>query len=494
MAHFVFVLLFLLLAPAIVLVLLLRNRRQSLRLPPGPKPWPVIGNLLQIGPMPHATFARLAQTHGPLISLRIGTQLLVVGSSPDAATAILKTHDHHLSGRSVPHVSFARDPDLNRDSIAWSTHCSDQWRSLRSLVRTELFSTKVVAEDGRQSMIREDKAHDMTSFLSKNRGEEVRIRELVFKFTFNALANVYMSADLIGDEWAPSRVVRDMMELHGALNISDLYPALGFLDLQGLRKRTAECVSKLRELWDPIVFRRNNSSGSISSTSDFLDVLLDSGFSDKQISYTFVELLAAVSDTTSATMEWAMSELIANPKTLTACRQELDDKFPKGHTVKESDLAQLPYLRACVKETLRLHPPAPLLLPRRAAKDCHVMGYTVPKDAQVLVNVWAVARDPRYWEEPLRFKPERFVEGGSESDVDYKGNHFEYLPFGSGRRICSGLPMAMRKVQLAVATLVHGFEWSLPAGMVAEDLDMDEKYGVTLMKLNPLVLIPTPRD
>ncbi|CAI0398939.1 unnamed protein product [Linum tenue] len=205
------------------------------------------------------------------------------------------------------------------------------------------------------------------------------------------------------------------------------------------------------------------------------------------------ELLAAVSDTTSSSMEWALAELLKNPETMTAARREFDDKFPKCHVIKESDLAYLPYLCACVKETLRLHPPAPLLLPRRAATDCHVMGYTVPKAAHVFVNVWAIGRDPRYWEDALSFKPERFLVGGSERDVDYKGSHFEFLPFGSGRRICSGLPMAVRKVQLAVATLVHGFDWSLPAGMAAEELEMDERYGVTLMKLNPLVVIPTPR-
>ncbi|CAN0891662.1 Corytuberine synthase [Linum grandiflorum] len=284
-----------------------------------------------------------------------------------------------------------------------------------------------------------------------------------------------------------------MMELHGALNISDLYPALSFLDLQGLRKKTNECVRNLREMWDPIISRRVEAT---RSTRDFLDVLIESNFSIDQISYMFVELLAAVSDTTSATMEWAMAELLKNPKTIATARRELESKFAtmSNHTVKESDLADLPYICSCVKETLRLHPPAPLLLPRRAAKDCQVMNYTIPKGSQVFVNVWAIARDPHYWEDPSQFNPERFLKGSINDEVDYKGNHFEYLPFGSGRRICSGMSMAMRKVQLVVATLVHEFDWSLPMGMVAEDLDMDEGYGVTLIKANPLVAIPTPRS
>ncbi|CAN0891661.1 Cytochrome P450 76C2 [Linum grandiflorum] len=291
------------------------------------------------------------------------------------------------------------------------------------------------------------------------------------------------------------------MELHGALNISDLYPALSFLDLQGLRKKTNECVRNLREMWDPIISRRveargmNNANDSPTrSTRDFLDVLIDVSNIDisdkkKSICVCMQELLAAVSDTTSATMEWAMAELLKNPKTIATARRELESKF-----VKESDLADLPYICSCVKETLRLHPPAPLLLPRRAAKDCQVMNYTIPKGSQVFVNVWAIARDPHYWEDPSQFNPERFLKGSINDEVDYKGNHFEYLPFGSGRRICSGMSMAMRKVQLVVATLVHEFDWSLPMGMVAEDLDMDEGYGVTLIKANPLVAIPTPRS
>ncbi|CAL1371332.1 unnamed protein product [Linum trigynum] len=472
---------------------LLRNRRPSVQLPPGPKPWPILGNFLHVRSMPHVAFSQLSQAHGPLISLRLGTQTVVIGSSPEAASEILKTHDHDLSGRSVPHVSFARDPALNRDSIAWSTHCTDHWRSLRSMVRAELFTSKAVDQ---QSGIRENQAREMARFLNRRQGEEVRIRDVAFAYTFNGLASTYVSRDLVqlegGGSERMSGIVREMMELYAAPNISDLYPSLCRLDLLGMRKRTKRCVAKMKELWDPLISGRREAKqngGGHCPDRDFLDAMLDSGFSDKAISYTFVELLAAVSDSTSSSMEWVLAELLNNPETMAAARREFDDKFPRGHVIKESDLADLPYLCACVKETLRLHPPAPLLLPRRAAKDCHVMGYTVPQGAHVFVNVWAIGRDPRYWEDALSFKPERFMVG----DVDFKGSHFEYLPFGSGRRICTGLPMAVRKVQLAVATLIHGFDWALPAGMAAEDLEMDERYGVTLMKLNPLVVIPTPR-
>ncbi|XP_031286838.1 probable (S)-N-methylcoclaurine 3'-hydroxylase isozyme 2 [Pistacia vera] len=157
--------------------------------------------------------------------------------------------------------------------------------------------------------------------------------------------------------------------------------------------------------------------------------------------------------------------------------------------VTEENLANLPYLYACVKETLRLHPPAPLLLPHRAIEDCEVMKYTIPKDSQVFVNVWAIARDPTIWEKPLSFKPERFL----NSSLDYKGYDFQYLPFGSGRKICAGMPMAIRQVQLGLASLIHHFEWSLPDTMKPQKLDMNEKFGVTLLKLQPLVVISKAR-
>lgn len=195
-----------------------------------------------------------------------------------------------------------------------------------------------------------------------------------------------------------------------------------------------------------------------------------------------------MSDGTASTVEWAMTELLKNPGAMNKIREELEQQIAEDF-VREEDLVKLPYLYACVKETLRLHPPAPLLLPHRAIEDCEVMQYTIPKDTQVFVNVWAIARDPTIWETPLSFKPERFL----NSNVSYKGNDFQYLPFGSGRKICAGMPMAIRQVQMTLASLVHKFEWCLPDTVKPEEIDMNEKFGVTLLKLNPLVVIPKAR-
>lgn len=189
-----------------------------------------------------------------------------------------------------------------------------------------------------------------------------------------------------------------------------------------------------------------------------------------------------------------MAELIKNPESMEKVVEELEGIVLNQDSVKESNLLKLSYLQACIKETLRLHPPAPLLLPHRASESCQVMNYRIPKDAQVLVNVWAIGRDPSIWDEPLKFKPERFLNSAA---MDFnKGNDFELLPFGAGRRICPGLSMAARHVPSVLASLIHCFDWSLPQAKddhQQQQLDMNEKFGVTLQKEKPLLLIPKSR-
>ncbi|XP_047261000.1 geraniol 8-hydroxylase-like [Capsicum annuum] len=182
-----------------------------------------------------------------------------------------------------------------------------------------------------------------------------------------------------------------------------------------------------------------------------------------------------------------MAELLRKPEELNKVRQEIIQQIGTERPVKESDINKLPYLQAVVKEAMRLHPAVSLLLPHKAQKDIEVLGYTVPKGTQVLVNAWAIGRDPKSWVRPLEFLPERFI----ESSVDYKGRDFEYIPFGAGRRICPGLPLAIRMVNLMLASIIQPFNWTLPDGMAPEKLDMEEQFGVSLRKATPLVAIPS---
>lgn len=198
------------------------------------------------------------------------------------------------------------------------------------------------------------------------------------------------------------------------------------------------------------------------------------------------DLFIAGSDTSGSTTEWGMAELLHNPKIMKKARNEVIQIIGKSNQVNESDIPSLPYIQSIVKETLRLHPPVPLLLPYIASNDVEINGYTVHKGNQVLVNAWSIGRNPEFWDDPLVFKPERFM----DSNVDFKGRDFEYLPFGAGRRICPGIPLANRMIVLMLAVLLHSFEWELPEGVGPDALDMREQYGITLKKLVPLYAVP----
>ncbi|KAM3343837.1 corytuberine synthase-like [Capsicum galapagoense] len=442
------------LLPLIFFIFRVFKSSKITQLPPGPTPWPVIGNIFHMGKMPHITLTNFAKAYGPIISLKFGTKWLVVGSSPSVAIEILKTHDRILSARHVPNAVPSEGSDLEKTSLGWNSGCSSRWRYLRTLCKTELFSGKVLES---QACLREKKVKELVEFLRSKEGQVVNIGELVFATALNMLSNVLISKDMANfDNETEDGDIRNLF----------------------------------RSKWEPILEeRRNSRENGSSSQQNFLETLLDNDFTNDCIHQLFMELLSAGSDTSTSTIEWAMAELIKNVEPMKKVQEELEIELSKSDYLKESQLLQMSYIQACVKETLRLHPPAPLLLPHRAIESCQVMSYTIPKDAQIMVNVWAITRDPLIWEEPEMFRPQRFL----RSDMDFKGNDFEFLPFGAGRRICPGLPMAAIKVPLVLASLVHFFDWELPHGKCPAELDMTEKIGVTLQKKEPLLLIPKAR-
>lgn len=188
------------------------------------------------------------------------------------------------------------------------------------------------------------------------------------------------------------------------------------------------------------------------------------------------------------TLTWAVSRLLNNPHALREAQKELDMQVGKERTVKESDISQLVYLQAIVKETLRLHPPASLSGLREFTEDCTVAGYLVRKGTRLITNLWKLQTDPTIWSEPLEFKPERFLT--THKDVDVRGHHYELLPFGSGRRICPGISFGLQSVHLTLATFLHSFEFSKPTD---EPIDMAEVFGLTTMKATPLEALIRPR-
>lgn len=200
------------------------------------------------------------------------------------------------------------------------------------------------------------------------------------------------------------------------------------------------------------------------------------------------EIFGAGTETSSTTIEWVMSELIKNPKAMEKAQNEVREVYKGKVTIDETSLDELNFLKSVVKETLRLHPPAPLLIPRESVEECQIRSYDIPSKTRVMVNVRAIGRDPDYWPKADTFMPERF----EASSIDFKGNNFEFIPFGAGRRMCPGLTLGIANMELPLAMLLYHFDWKLPNGVKPENLEMDELFGITVRRKNDLCVIPIP--
>ncbi|XP_023640606.1 cytochrome P450 76C4-like [Capsella rubella] len=475
-----------------------RSSYQAARLPPGPPRLPIIGNIHQVGRNPHRSFAELSKTYGPIMSLKLGCLNSVVIGSPEAAREVLKTHDQILSGRKS--TNSIRSINHHEASVAWLPPSSARWRLLRKLSASLLFSPQRIEAT---KALRMKKVQELVNFVSESseRGEAVGISRISFTTALNIISNVLFSVDIGSYDCKNSNGFQETviagMEASGKPDAANFFPCLGFLDLQSNRKTMKASTEKLfrvfREFMDAKTALRNESTDV--SNMDFLDSLLaltqgdEPEIDNNDIEHLLLDMFAAGTDTTSTTVEWAMAELLKSPKTMAKAQAEIDSVVGQNGVVEETDISELPYLQAIVKETLRLHPAVPLLLPREAEADVEILGFMVPKDAQVLVNVWAIGRDPNVWENTTRFEPERFL--GKEIDV--KGKDYELTPFGAGRRICPGLPLAVKIVSLMLASLLYSFDWKLTNGVVSEDLDMDETFGITLHKTKPLHAFPVKK-
>ncbi|KAG9441543.1 hypothetical protein H6P81_017397 [Aristolochia fimbriata] len=441
-----------------------RSKLAGKVLPPGPVPAPIFGSLFKLGDKPHVSLTELAARYGPVVRLRLGRVTTVVVSSAATAREVLQKHDQTFAGRIV--TDWVRELGVDELSMVWAQP-GPLWRRLRSLCNTCVFSSQRL-DAGRD--LRRRKIEDLIAHVD-NRASSGK----AFKDLISAL-----------------------IEEGGKPNIVDFFPILRPLDPQGIRREMKSGFGKLYEIFEQRIRDRQVTRATTMTTSgyqrrnDFLEALLDqkeingAELSPMELKSLFADLFVAGTSTSSDTVEWAMAELLLNPEAMAQAITELHDTIDPGREVEESDIARLPYLQAIVKETLRLHPAAPLVL-HRAICDGEISSYSVPKDTRVIVNVWAISRDGEIWEDPTCFKPERFL----DSKVDYIGQHFEFIPFGAGRRMCPGMPLAIRMVNLMLASLLHSFAWELPRGMTGTDLDMTEKFGLTLQKSVPLLAVPS---
>ncbi|CAJ2639271.1 unnamed protein product [Trifolium pratense] len=482
------------------------TRSSSLSLPPGPKPWPIIGNMPDLGRFPHHSLAALAKTYGPLMHLKLGFANVIVAASASVAEQFLKVHDANFSSR--PPNAGAKYMAYNYQDLVFAPY-GPRWRLLRKISSVHLFSNRVMDEF---KHLRQEEVARLTSNLASNYSttKAVNLGQLLNVCTTNALARVMLGRRVFNDGNGGSdpkadefkSMVVEMMVLAGVFNIGDFIPSLEWLDIQGVQDKMKKLHKRFDAFLTNIIEEHETSNSKSEKHKDLLSTLLslkeekdDDGnkLTDVEIKALLLNMFAAGTDTSSSTTEWAIAELLKNPRILAQVQQELDNVVGRERNVKEDDLPNLPYLQAVIKETFRLHPSTPLSLPRIASESCEIFGYHIPKGSTLLVNVWAIARDPKEWTNPLEFKPERFLPGGEKFDVDVKGNNFEVIPFGAGRRICAGMSLGLRIVQLLTATLAHSFDWELENGSNAEKLNMDEAYGLTLQRAVPLSVHPKPR-
>ncbi|GJN03724.1 hypothetical protein PR202_ga21200 [Eleusine coracana subsp. coracana] len=422
------------------------------RQPPGPRPLPVIGNLLDLrrGNL-HHTLVHLARIHGPVMFLKMGLTTTVVISSRDAAREAFTRHDRRLAARTVR--DSARVPGFFDRSVIWLPSSDQRWKTMRSILATHVVSPRSLAM---VRGVRERKVRDLVSYIRGRAGQELDVGLAVYG---------------------------------GVINLRPL-------DLQGRRRWAAKVYGKVFRVLDDVIDRRlaEDSLSKTKRDDDFLDVLLQltstGTITRADVRAIMFDVFTAGSDTISITVVWAMAELLRNPGIMAKVRAEIEDALGSKETIDENDAMSLPYLQAVVKEAMRLHPAGPILLPHEAVENgVEIEGYTVPKGCSVIFNVWAIMRDPAAWERPDEFAPERWFLNGT-AEVNFRAKDFEFIPFGSGRRICPGVPIVERVLPHILVSLLHAFEWKLPNGMSAEQLDVSEKFTTANVMAVPLKAVP----
>ncbi|XP_030546080.1 cytochrome P450 76A1-like [Rhodamnia argentea] len=482
-----------------------RKKSRSHQLPPGPSGWPIFGNLFDLGRMPHRSLAGLRKKYGPLVWVRLGSIDTMVILSSRVAAEFFKNQDLNFAERTI--TDLMRSQDYDKGSVALAPY-GTYWRVSRRLLSVDMLVAKRLNET---APIRRKCLDTMLTWIGDaasadkvRLGEGIHLARFVFLMSFNLLGNLMLSRDLldpdskVGSEFFAA--MTGMMEWSGHVTVRDLFPWLRWLGPQGLRRKMDRDMGKAMRIASDFVRERieEKKIGGDHDRTDFLDVLLEfeghgkdepAKLSEKQINTFILEMFLAGAETSSSTIEWAMTELLRDPDSMVKAQAELSRVVGSNRKVQEADIDQLPYLQAVVKETLRLHPPIPLLVPRRAMGDTVFMGYDIPENTQVFVNAWAIGRDPDVWEDPMAFKPERFI----GSKLDYKGQHYEFIPFGAGRRMCAGLPLAHRVLHLALSSLLHEFDWEFDGCTDAKTIDMRDRVGMTMRKYVPLLVVPKRR-
>ncbi|CAN0927695.1 3,9-dihydroxypterocarpan 6A-monooxygenase [Linum grandiflorum] len=462
--------------------------------PPSPPALPIIGHLHLIGKVLPKSFQALAQSYGPLIQIRMGFSTCVVASNEAVAKEIFKAQDLNFSSR--PEFGSS-EYFIYRGSRFVTAQYGEYWRFMKKLSMTRLLSVpqlRLFAD-----VVDEEKVRLIES--AARCATDGRLFDLS-RLTNNTICRMAMSTRCSGtnkDAEEIAGLVKTCLQLAGRLSVGDILGPFRFLDFSGTGKKLVGALTKYDRIVSRIIKEHQEQalkmeSGILKVRKDILDILLETyndpnaelKLSENDIKSFLLDIFFAGTDTSSSAMQWAMGELINHPKSFKKLRAEIDSVVGPTRLVKDSDVPNLPYLRAVIRETLRLHPSAPLII-RECAEDCLVNGFSVKSKTRVLVNVYAIMRDPKSWTNPDEFDPERFM----DIQMDYKGRDCLFMPFGGGRRACPGAGHGLMVTHSTVGALVQCFDWRVKGGMEKVDIKLVTGYSGAMA--SPLVCYPVSR-
>ncbi|XVE69972.1 hypothetical protein DITRI_Ditri10aG0034000 [Diplodiscus trichospermus] len=482
-----------------------KSRNKKRQAPEAGGSWPVIGHLHLLGgpKPPHIVLSDMAEKYGPIFTIKMGVYRALIISDWTIAKECLTTNDTTFASR--PHTLAMEILGFNRTMFGFAPY-GPFWREMRKVSTLQLLSNyrldrlrhvrqseiKISLQELYQLRNERKDEYDKVLVEMKNWFKDVTLNVILKMIVGKRIPSSGNDAE--GERW--KQALEDFYELSGKFVISDALPYLRWLDIGGDERFMKKVKKELNEVAEGWLqdHKRNKSDSSKLKNEDFMDVMLSSltdygkHDADTLNKATSMGLTLAASDTTTVTLTWILSLLLNNRHVLKKVQEELDIHVGKDKLVEESDIKKLVYLQAIIKETLRLYPAGPLLLPHVAMEDCVVSGYHIPAGTRLFINAHKLHRDPRVWSDPCEFQPERFLT--THKDIDVKGQNFELIPFGSGRRMCPGVSFALQVLELTVASLLQGFEFGTP---LDEPVDMTEGIGLTNLKATPLQVYLTPR-
>ncbi|XVF77891.1 hypothetical protein PTKIN_Ptkin14bG0084000 [Pterospermum kingtungense] len=473
-----------------------KNYNPRPKLPPGPLKWPLIGSLhLFIGTLPHHCLRDLATKHGPLMRLQLGELSTVVISSPEVAQQVMQTHGVNFADR--PDSIAATILSYNLTGVAFAPY-GDLWRQLKKFCIMELLSLKRV-----QSFrtIREEEVANFIRQIASRAGSPVNLGKRLQSLSYGIFSRAAFGVKY-KEQDNFTILAEELLQYIGGLSLVDIFPSLKLLHaISGATSKLKTLHQNLDEILQNIIEEhRDRKATSLSckeEADDLVHVLLNlqdhgdlgNSLTDSTIKAVILDLFIGGGEPSPITLEWAIAEMLKNPRVLEKAQKEVRQLFDGKGDFNEKDLEDLRCLKLVIKETLRLHPPGPLF-PRENRERCEINGYDIPAKTKVIINAWAIGRDPKYWVEPEKFNPERFL----DNSIDFKGGNFEFIPCGAGRRVCPGISFATAIIELSLAQLLYHFDWKFDDRRQFEDIDMTETYGTScaLVRKHELCLIPIP--